>query len=131
MTNFIDLHCHSTFSSAMTAGELRAPSLSKTEAAWLAGILEGEGWFGDVRSRAGGRRYPIIAVKMKDLDVIQKVADLFGGMAITNPKTDKGDDIWVVRARGKRAISIMQQVYPFMGNRRRETIDGLFWVHND
>lgn len=116
--NLPDLHCHSTFSSAMTSGD----------AAWLSGILEGEGWFGERRGEGRSPR-PIIALKMCDRDIVERVAKLFGGKAVTLTRREIGRNQFTTRAQGEDAISIMQQILPWMGERRSETIEILLDMH--
>src|SRR5215472_89670 len=43
---------------------------------WLAGLLEGEGYFGTVTNWVArkGYRYPRVGIKMTDRDVIERVA---------------------------------------------------------
>lgn len=115
---YIDLHCHSTFSSAMTAGD----------ALWLAGLLEGEGWFGERRGTGRSPR-PMIALKMCDRDIVERVAKLFGGKAITKSQPEIGREQFTTRVVGHGAISIMRQILPHMGKRRSETIEMLLWLY--
>lgn len=53
--------------------------MTEIETAWLAGLLEGEGYFGTINSWVSGRcyRYPRIGVNMTDRDVIDRVATLW------------------------------------------------------
>lgn len=119
MSNFIDLHCHSTFSSAMTAGD----------AAWLAGLLEGEGWFGERRQKGRSPR-PLIALKMTDRDVVERVAVLCGNRAVSHTVNEDKKDFYTVRIGGQDAVEIMKLVLPWMGERRTETIEMLIWLHD-
>lgn len=52
--------------------------LTDVDLGWLAGILDGEGWF-----RLSASNTPIIGLAMTDLDTVQKVAAMFGGRNIT------------------------------------------------
>jgi len=125
-----DLHCHSTFSSAMTSGD--ALLFTEVEEAWLAGILEGEAWFGERKPHGRHKnRRPLIAVKMCDRDVVERVAELFGGTAVTLAKPESGNSRaqWVTRASSVRAISVMRAVQPYMGERRRAQIEWLLLLY--
>jgi hypothetical protein len=91
--------------------------------AWLAGLLEGEGSFGMAKGS------PLIQIGMSDLDVITRAANLMGA-----PKPSvyelKGNKLWQPHWKatcrtvlhGARAIGWMFTLYPFLGERRRETI---------
>ncbi len=98
--------------------------MQTTEIAWLAGLLEGEGCF--TRNTSS----PKIAVRMTDLDTIERVADLMDTKTIStyvregNRKTQYETTIY-----GQRAITIMKVVRPWMGLRRGNRIDNiLHWA---
>jgi hypothetical protein len=101
-----------------------------TAAAWLAGLLEGEAWFGERRSEGRSPR-PMIALKMTDRDVVERVAEMFGGKAVTRSKPKVGRDQFTTRVAGVAAISIMRLILPWMGERRREAIEMLLWLYED
>lgn len=91
---------------------------------WLAGLLEGEGWFGIYR--VGARSGPEISVNMIDRDIIERVAELFGtkpyGPRIYKTRPE-AQPYYRARLRGKRAAELMKQLYPMLGERRRQRID--------
>lgn len=119
--NVPDLHAHSTFSAAMTSGD----------AAWLAGLLEGEGYFIE-RVGKGRNPRPMIGVKMTDRDVVEHVAKLFGTSVTTiTPRNKHHSTAYVTRVAGVKAISIMRQILPYMGERRSETIEMLLFLYED
>lgn len=95
--------------------------ISDTDAAWLAGLLEGEGSF--VRSPPSDRRLPRIVVVMTDLDVIERAARLMGVSAV---RLKAGDPRWKqpfsACVKGYRASVIMRRLEPMMGQRRRQQI---------
>lgn len=86
--------------------------------AWLSGLLEGEGWFG-----IDG--VPTIELEMKDLDVIQRVADIWGVSYIRTRERQPNQTIYRVRIRGERARKVMREVLPYMGERRSSRITSL------
>jgi hypothetical protein len=57
----------------------RLNSLHASRIDWLAGLLEGEGYFGTIPSHVGGQtyRYPRVGISMTDRDVIARVAPPF------------------------------------------------------
>jgi hypothetical protein len=54
----------------------RAPRLTLIQVAWLAGLLEGEGYFGLIPNKVKGKtyRYARVGVTMTDEDVIRRAA---------------------------------------------------------
>lgn len=102
------------------------------DAVWLAGLLEGEAWFGERRGKGRSPR-PMIALKMCDYDVVSRVAELFGGKAITSLKkpSDNYREQFVTRCVGDAAIEVMEAILPWMGKRRTETIEMLIWLYKD
>ena len=89
---------------------------------WLAGLLEGEAWFG---LREG--KHPIIALKMCDEDVVVKVAFLI------KANVRHYGNIYNTQACGARAIEWMMTLYPFLHARCRKTVASVitFWKEND
>lgn len=97
-----------------------------TELAWLAGVLEGEGSFIMSRNTVNKKLYlyPKIVVSMTDQDVIRRVCSLFETSVYVVPKDKRGDWKQQYRAsiQGARAASLMQQLLPWMGERRSAKI---------
>ena len=89
-----------------------------TEIAWLAGILEGEGYFTLIRGR-----YPTIRLGMTDEDVIVKAARLMK-RDVTRYKTS-----YIISIGGALAIQWMMTLYPYLGKRRGEQVISIikFW----
>jgi hypothetical protein len=83
---------------------------------WLAGLLEGEGWFG--RSH---HKVPCIVVTMTDEDVIGRAAALLGNKVVKQPKR-VGKQAWSVSLYGHRAVEWLRVLQPLMGDRRAERI---------
>lgn len=91
--------------------------------AWLAGIIEGEGSF------AIAKGSPLISVQMTDLDVIHRIAELFGTQtqSFSRPRgrTKSGGEykpVYTIRVHGVRAIQWMMTLYSLMGERRQAKI---------
>ena len=98
--------------------------LSTVQTAWVAGLLEGEGTFG----LHHGKR-PEVGIKMTDLDVIIKYTLMVGisvsaiGVANVRAVREFGDKpAFQVRVRGPKAVALMEQILPFMGERRSAKI---------
>ncbi len=88
---------------------------------WLAGLLEGEGYFGMSRNT------PRVVVNMTDEDIIKKIAEMFnvtyrpmkGKIRESHPEWKM---CYNVTINGEKAISIMMSILPLMGQRRQEKI---------
>ena len=91
--------------------------MNKTETAWLAGLLEGEGCFHTV----GGT--PAVTLLMTDRDIVYRVATLFATKVYPVKNSRLGTkQAWRTIAYGDIAIRIMRLVEPHMGKRRRAKI---------
>lgn len=105
--------------------------MTEIEIAWLAGLFEGECWFGDLKLGSGTRRTPTISITMTDQDVIEHVAELLGRKVyVARPKPPR-QKTYTVRMSGEPAISVMKLVLPYMGKRRREKIEEMLWLYED
>ena len=82
-----------------------------TEIAWLAGLLEGEGYFALKRGK-----YPTITLSMTDEDIVVKAAFLMGA------KINRSGNLWIAHINGAYAIQWMLTLYSYLGKRRRERI---------
>jgi hypothetical protein len=91
---------------------------------WIAGLLEGEGYF-HLRKRGKERsEQPHIYLKMTDEDIVKRYADSFN-ITYYGPYTPSGiknksgyKPFFEASLLGAQAIKIMQQLRPFMSNRR-------------
>lgn len=96
---------------------------------WLAGLLDGEGTFFLINSRVKGKlyKYPHIALRMADEDVVQAAAEMFGtkcmdigyGRRVDGTKEKR---MYVCCVTGSRASYWMRALLPFLGKRRSEKI---------
>jgi hypothetical protein len=93
--------------------------------AWLAGLLEGEGYFGMIKNHVGGKvyRYPRIGVSMTDKDVIDRVGALWGVKTfILQPAISGRKTQYRVTVSGGSAATWMRDLLPWMGARRSRRI---------
>jgi hypothetical protein len=103
------------------------------EAAWLAGLLEGEGCFGLQHVGNPKRRNAIrVSVKMCDEDVVQMAACLMDAKvrARKDNRKDEFNDTYECSVSGRKAEDVMLAVRPYMGQRRSAKIDELLEVPN-
>lgn len=92
--------------------------ISAAEAAWLAGILEGEACF----DFAGDGKYPRIRIEMKDEDVIQRVKDLCqgGGEIRRNQRANVNhSDTYAFAVYERSQVkAVLETIMPWLGRRR-------------
>lgn len=87
------------------------PTLERLDAAWLSGLLDGEGCFDAPRGN------PRVRVKMSDFDIILRAAHLMD--AKTHPETIPGrKPLLVAQVTGARAVAVLREILPFLGSRR-------------
>jgi hypothetical protein len=97
---------------------------SRENIAWLAGILEGEGYFS-----FHGDRGSVVGLQMTDADVVKKAYQLAGVGTFRGPyRYGKAINKPIYRWRVAKSVEIYAlcvAVYPFMGERRRTKIEKL------
>lgn len=107
-----------------------AAELSEVQAAWLAGLLDGEGCFDAPRGN------PRIRVKMTDLDVVLRAADLMGARTYMEIPHERPEGFqqykpcMVAQITGDRAIAVMRAVLPYLGARRSQRVTELTIAHS-
>jgi hypothetical protein len=105
-------------------------SLTETEVAWLAGLLEGEGCFYfNPRKKNPDTK---IQLSMTDKDIVERVAKMFSTTIATLLPDPR--DIHHLRTKnyyrtyicGVKVRAAMRAIRPFMGRRRTAAIDRQF-----
>ena len=109
--------------------------MTDIEIAWLAGLLEGEGSFGNYSKKTMVDLR--LQLSMSDRDVIAKAAKLLGKENIYTydrfgQKNYRSNHkpLHVLQVRGYAAARTMEAILPFMGIRRRTKILELLAVWN-
>jgi hypothetical protein len=87
---------------------------------WLAGLLEAEGTF--LKAPPSSPRCPVISCRMTDRDVVARVATMFGTRVVAIDKGRYRTEYAAV-LKGSRAVILMRDLMPLMGERRRTAID--------
>ena len=109
--------------------------ISDTGYAWAAGLLEGEACF-DIRPSNALKRDPDnkqarIIVVMTDLDVLERLKDIFGGNIneVKSPSMVKPENKtayrWLLSQRSE-VFNCLLHIRPYMLKRRGERCDELF-----
>ena len=97
--------------------------IKRDDIIWLAGLLEGEAWFGlNIRKRG---KYPVIALSMTDEDVVVRVSNMW------DTRVYRSRNCYVTRITGVRAIQWMMTLCTLLGKRRREKVISVIKVWRD
>jgi hypothetical protein len=97
-------------------------------AAYVAGLLEAEGYFSI--SKAGGKPAITISVAMTDKNLICWLKDLFGGWSgVLKGKTKAGKPIYLWRIHRQQAFIVIKTIRPYM-TFKKEQIDILIRYQN-
>lgn len=107
--------------------------------AWAAGVLEGEACF-DIRKSGALKRDPNnmhvrVIVEMKDLDVLVRLQELFGGTLTEVKCKSKQKENWStyykwLLTKREDVQSCLCQIKPLMSARRRERIEEILTFLN-
>lgn len=92
---------------------------------YLAGLFEGEGWFGLHKQVIKGKQYinPAISIKMVDQDIIYYVKRLVGHGSVSSTELPSGKTAYIYRTSGIKAVTLMTALKPWMGTRREGQIN--------
>lgn len=93
------------------------PEISREDAIWLAGLLEGEGTFDLHR-----KKYPRVRVGMSDRDVVGRAATLMGAQVRLSLKPYPNAAMFHAEVSGTKAVAVMEAVLAHMGARRSAKI---------
>jgi hypothetical protein len=96
----------------MTQEQTPIPVPSETQWAWIAGVIEGEGWVDP--------KQPQLVVQMTDEDVVRKLHSVSSVGRFTGPKRNgkyKPTFLWGVYQRDE-LIYVLTAVLPWFGQRR-------------
>lgn len=98
--------------------------MHREDAAWLAGLIDGEGCLDSPRGNARLR------IKMTDLDVVLRAASIMGASTYGEPGFKAGyKPCLVAQLTGERAVEVMLAVLPWMGARRSAKITEIVMAH--
>ena len=95
--------------------------------AYLAGIVDGEGYFFLEQNRKN-YRIPVLAVEMAEKDVVKAFIDYFGcgNLLLRAPRKAHYKILYRWRVRGRPAIAILKKMYKYFSIRRKKNADILF-----
>lgn len=88
-------------------------TLTQTEAAYLAGVLDGEGSI--TMQRSGRIGTPLIAVDSTDAELLAWIHERCGGWIIFKKRyADHHRQAWIWRVKAQRALRVLEQVMPYL-----------------
>ena len=97
-------------------------SLSDAEAAYIAGVVDGEGTISLVRHHGGENRRPVVSVANTELELLQYVRTAVGAGRITRKRISRSHHtpsfVFVVYSR--QALALLQQITPFLRTHKRK-----------
>jgi hypothetical protein len=97
-----------------------------TEAAYLAGIIDGEGSIGIRKHiyKTGKHNNPGFAVyleiRMTDKDSLLHITSVFGGNLSMKGKTKKGRTIFDYKVYGNKAVDLLKITFPYLKAKQRQ-----------
>lgn len=101
-----------------------ARDMHREDAAWLAGLLDGEGCFDNPRGN------PRIRVKMTDLDIILRAADVMGATTYPEPPAQPHHKpLAVAQLTGDSAVAVMRAILPWLSSRRTARVTEIITEH--
>ena len=99
--------------------------MTHDDVVWLAGLLEGEGYFGIQDTGKRGFGTATVKLNMTDRDVVERAASIMSSPSVyrmSHPSHPSWKDTYNCYAVGEQAVRIMQAVLPYMGERRTDKI---------
>lgn len=97
--------------------------MTDIDAAWLAGLLEGEGYFQITKPRPNNPTQVLIRLSMTDKDVVEKASKLLNVPINCKAKTTARKTIYSISLSRKDDVEkVLLQILPHMGSRRSERI---------
>lgn len=100
-----------------------------TEAAWLAGFIDGEGSIMVICSRRKGPKCPhpfydgVVAACNTDKRLISRCIEIAGGFSVTlkkNAENPKWKNAYHWRVKGSNVVTVLNRIMPFLVSKRRQ-----------
>jgi hypothetical protein len=103
----------------------------KEQLIFLAGVFEGEGWFGSYK-RGKWKPYAIMEVTMSDLDIVKRFQRYLNlNSNLTKRKLyPNRKQTWKFSIKGYRALHFMEEMLPYLSIREKRTIlcrGSIYW----
>ena len=103
-----------------TYREVRA--LSIAEAAYLAGLIDGEGTVTLSRKHAGEMRQLVVSISNTERDILEFVLVCVGAGKLTRKRTSKGHHTpsYAYAVWNRQALALLAQIEPYMTSYKRQ-----------
>jgi len=101
--------------------------VEELELHWLAGLLEGEGYF--AKPAPSRPNQPRIIIEMVDEDVIAKVSSLLERKYWSRSGRSGNQATYLTQISGRPAVRLMTELFPLMGQRRQKRIAEIIELH--
>lgn len=97
-------------------------TLSPTDAAYIAGIIDGEGTVTLTREHANENRRLVISISSTEMALLRFVKDTIDAGRITTKRTysDRHTPSFTYRITSRQALELLRQVHPFLRGYKRE-----------
>jgi hypothetical protein len=96
--------------------------LSPETAAYIAGLIDGEGTITLTRLHANENRRLVVSIANTELQLLQFVIDQFGAGKITRKKTtsDRHTPSYCYAVSSRQALSLLRQIVPHLRSYKRQ-----------
>ena len=96
--------------------------LSDTEAAYVAGIIDGEGTIGLTRLHSGENRRPVVSVSSTERPLLEYIKSIVGAGRITNKacSSPHHSPSFAYVVVNRQALAVLQRVKPFLRTYKAE-----------
>lgn len=101
--------------------------MSDVQAAWVAGLLDGEGCLDFTRNS------PRVRIKMSDPDIVIRFATLVPGARLHGeaPRQPHHKPCYVAQVHGDNAVALMRAALPYLGTRRTAKATEIILAHSN
>lgn len=98
--------------------------MERSDRAWLAGLLEGEGYFQTRPDKRSNALAVTVGMTTTDLDVLEKVVEItqLGSIKPKKETRPNHKPVWEWRAHGGSAATLALAVFPWLRARRKNQV---------
>jgi hypothetical protein len=99
-------------------------NLSPIDAAYLAGLIDGEGTVTLTRVHRNRQRGLVVAISNTERDILDYVREVVGCGTISNKRRSQGNHTpsFVYHLSDRRALSLLEQISPFMKSHKESAV---------
>jgi len=105
----------------LTSNYRTARTLAAAEAAYLAGLIDGEGTVTLTRKHANENRQLAISISSTEREILEHVLDLTGVGKLTNKRRDHEhhQPSFTYAVYNRHALALLEQIYPYLRSYKR------------